>query len=30
VIDRTAEPSTWLIITGWDATDGERKILERA
>jgi hypothetical protein len=28
VIERTVDPTTWLIITGWDATDRERRILE--
>lgn len=28
VIERTqADPTTWLIVTGWSATDAERKIL---
>jgi hypothetical protein len=27
VIDHTPDPMTWLIVTGWEATDGERKIL---
>ena len=22
------EPTTWLIVTGWDSTEAERKILE--
>lgn len=30
VIERTMEPTTWLIVTGWDATDAERRILSRA
>ena len=30
VIVQTVEPTTWLIITGWDSTDAERKILESA
>ena len=29
VIERTADPTTWLIVTGWSATDVERKILGR-
>ena len=29
VIERTADPTTWLIVTGWSSTEGERKILER-
>lgn len=28
VIEPTMEPTTWLIVTGWDATQAERKILE--
>ena len=24
VVERTMEPTTWLIVTGWDATDAER------
>lgn len=27
VIEATIEPATWLIITGWVATDAERKLL---
>jgi uncharacterized DUF497 family protein len=27
VVERTREPTTWLIVTGWDATARERKIL---
>jgi hypothetical protein len=27
VVERTHEPTTWLIVTGWDATARERKIL---
>jgi hypothetical protein len=30
VVERTMEPTTWLIVTGWDATDAERRILSRA
>lgn len=30
VIEETIEPTTWLLITGWDSTPGERKILERS
>jgi uncharacterized DUF497 family protein len=29
VIEETIEPTSWLIITGWTATERERKILER-
>ena len=28
VVERTREPSTWLIITGWEATARERKLLD--
>jgi hypothetical protein len=28
VIERTVDPTTWLIITGWPATDRERRILD--
>jgi hypothetical protein len=28
VIERTADPTTWLIVTGWSSTEAERKILE--
>ncbi len=27
VIERTVDPTTWLIITGWTATLRERKII---
>jgi hypothetical protein len=26
-IEATREPSTWLVITGWEATERERKML---
>jgi hypothetical protein len=29
VVERTLGPTTWLIITGWSATDRERILLER-
>jgi hypothetical protein len=29
VIEETLEPTSWLIITGWTATESERKILDR-
>jgi hypothetical protein len=29
VIERTLEPTTWLIVTGWSSTDAERNVLER-
>ncbi len=27
VIERTVDPTTWLIVTGWNATDVERRLL---
>lgn len=27
VVEQTTEPTTWVIVTGWEATDRERKIL---
>src|SRR3954452_2947133 len=27
VIERTIDPSTWLIVTGWNSTSGERTLL---
>ena len=30
VIEQTADPTTWLIVTGWSATVAERTILSRA
>ena len=30
VIEETIEPTTWLLITGWDSTSAERKILGRS
>jgi hypothetical protein len=27
VIEQTLDPTTWLVVTGWEATDSERKIL---
>ena len=29
VIERTIDPTTWLIVTGWSATDAERNLLKR-
>lgn len=29
VIERTPDPATWLVATGWRSTAAERKILER-
>lgn len=28
VIERTVDPSSWLIVTGWIATARERKIID--
>lgn len=28
VIERTVDPTTWLIVTGWSSTEAERKILD--
>ncbi len=28
VIEGTIDPTTWLIVTGWDAADRERTILD--
>jgi hypothetical protein len=30
VIERTADPATWLIVTGWASTEAERKIVEKS
>lgn len=27
VIERTTDPATWLVVTGWDATARERRLL---
>jgi hypothetical protein len=27
VIEQTLDPTTWLIITGWDSSPRERKLL---
>ena len=27
VIERTVDPTTWLVVTGWSATAAERKLL---
>ena len=29
VIERTADPESWLIVTGWSSTASERTMLER-
>jgi uncharacterized DUF497 family protein len=28
VVERTRDPTTWLILTGWAATNDERRIVE--
>ncbi len=28
VIERTIEPTAWLVVTGWTATVGERRMLK--
>lgn len=28
VVERTLDPTTWLIVTGWTSTEAERKILK--
>jgi hypothetical protein len=30
VIEETVEPTTWLLITGWDSTPAERKMVGRS
>jgi hypothetical protein len=27
VVERTSDPTTWLIVTGWEATPRERNLL---
>ncbi len=29
VIEQTVDPTTWLIVTGWDSSPRERKLLGR-
>jgi uncharacterized DUF497 family protein len=29
VIEQTIDPATWLIVTGWDSSPRERKLLRR-
>jgi uncharacterized DUF497 family protein len=29
VVEQTSDPTTWLIVTGWSATEAERRILNR-
>lgn len=28
VVERTSDPTTWLAVTGWDATPRERRLLQ--
>jgi uncharacterized DUF497 family protein len=28
VLERTIDPTSWLIITGWEATERERRIVD--
>jgi len=28
VIERTVDPTTWQLVTGWSSTEAERRILE--
>jgi uncharacterized DUF497 family protein len=28
VIERTVDPATWLIVTGWDSSPHERRLVE--
>jgi hypothetical protein len=28
VIEQTVEPTTWLVVTGWNATPAERRIMQ--
>ena len=30
VIERTVEPTTWLLVTGWSSTEAERNLLNRS
>jgi hypothetical protein len=30
VIEETIEPTTWLLVTGWESTRAERMILEKS
>ena len=29
VIEETIDPTTWLVVTGWESTKRERKMLDR-
>src|SRR3954447_858033 len=28
VVERTIDPTTWIVVTGWEATPPERKLLD--
>ncbi|HKO37701.1 MAG TPA: hypothetical protein VJU14_04975 [Solirubrobacterales bacterium] len=28
VLERTVDPTSWLVVTGWEATERERRILD--
>ena len=28
VVERTIDPTTWVIVTGWEATGSERRLVE--
>ena len=28
VVERTIEPTTWVVVTGWEATQAERRLLD--
>jgi hypothetical protein len=30
VIEETVEPTTWMLVTGWESTSAERMILEKS
>ncbi len=30
VVEATIEPTTWLLVTGWDSTPVERRIIPRS
>lgn len=29
VIERTVDPTTWVVVTGWNSTSAERNLLAR-
>jgi uncharacterized DUF497 family protein len=30
IIEQTVDPTTWLLVTGWESTSSERMIVERS